>query len=325
MDTREGSLPTRRLGRTGYEVTVLGVGGWLGLLDDPHATAAEKEEAAVAAVRRAVDLGVRYFDTSPGYGEAERHLGLGLRALSREERAQLRVATKTGTHPQRRHHYDRDATRWSVEQSLRLLDSDRLDVLLIHDPRGDADFAQATGAGGALEALEDLKAQGVIGAIGLGVRTHRYLRTAIESGRFDVILTPYDYTLLRTSAAPVIELAAAHDVGVLNGSPYAAGLIAGPDPRLTAQRRNPLTPQDMARAASLWTWCQVRGVDLGAVAVQYSLRNPHIAVTLVGPRTADEVEGNVRHATAALPDDLWSDLDAFLSTLPAPGEGGEAL
>ena len=60
----------------------------------------------------------------------------------------------------------------------------------------------------------------MIGAIGLGVRTHRFLRRAIESDRFDVILTPYDYTLLRALASPVIDLAAARDLGVVNGSPY---------------------------------------------------------------------------------------------------------
>jgi D-threo-aldose 1-dehydrogenase len=320
------TLPTRHLGRTNYEVSVAGVGGWLGRLEDPQATRADRERAAVDAVRRAVELGVTYFDTSPAYGpdgEAERHLGLGLRELSASERSRLRIATKTGTHPQRRHAYDGDSTRWTVENSLRVLFADRIDVLLIHDPRDEADMEAAFGAGGALEALEGLKAQGVIGAIGLGVRTHRFLRRAIEGGRFDAIITPYDYTLLRTSAAPVIELAAARDVGVINGSPYAAGLLAGLDPDAAAQRRGTLTPRDLERARGLWRWAQERGLDLGAVAMQYSLRNEKIAVTLVGPRTAEEVEGNVRHATAALPPGLWSELDAFLATLGAPAPGGE--
>ena len=97
------ALPRRRLGRTGYSVSALGVGGWLGILEDPAVDAAGREAAAIAAVRRAVDLGVTYFDTSPAYsaGEAERHLGLGLRALPAAQRATLRIATKTGTHPER--------------------------------------------------------------------------------------------------------------------------------------------------------------------------------------------------------------------------------
>jgi D-threo-aldose 1-dehydrogenase len=319
-------LPRRRLGRTGFEVTVLGVGGWLGMLDDPQATPAARSAAGVAAVRRAFDLGVRYFDTSPSYGagEAERHLGLGLRELSAEERGALRLATKTGTHPDRRHDYSADATRWSVEQSLGVLGVPHVDVLLVHDPRHDEDWAQVRGAGGALEALQRLKDEGVIGAIGLGVRRHRFLSEAVQSGRFDVILTPYDFTLLRDSAAPVISAAAAADVGVVNGSPYAAGLLAGIDPHLAAARRTALTPADQARAEALWAWCQAQGADLGAAAVQFSLRRPDIAVTLVGPRTAEEVEANVRHALTPAPDGLWAALDALLPTLPPPAPGGEA-
>src|SRR5687768_6863770 len=318
-------LPTRRLGRAGFEVSVLGIGGWLGRLEEPHFTRADRERAAIDAVRRSVELGVTYFDTSPAYGpngEAERHLGLGLKALAPAERRKLRISTKTGTHPERRNRYDADSTRWTVDRSLATLFSERVDLLLIHDPRDDADLNAALAPGGALEALESLKAQGVIGAIGLGVRTHRFLRRAIESDRFDAILTPYDYTLLRTSATPVIEMAASRGVGVVNGSPYAAGLIAGIDPDEAARRRAPLSAADLDRARRLWRWSRERDLDLGALAMQYSLRNASIAATLAGPRTADEVEANVRHATTPIPDATWTELDAFLRTLGPAAPGG---
>jgi D-threo-aldose 1-dehydrogenase len=285
------ALPRRILPGAGFEVSAVGQGGWLGRLDDPAATPAQREAAAVETVRRAVELGITYFDTSPSYGpngESERHLGLGLRALAPHERARLRIATKVGTHPQRSHRYDAASIRWSVDQSLRILFAERLDVLLIHDPRSDDDLDVVFGAGGALEALETLKTQGVIGAIGMGVRVHRFLRRAIESGRFDVILTPYDYTLLRTSAAP------------------------------------PLSQGDLERARLLWRWCRERRLDLGALAMQFSLRHSHIAVTLVGSRTAQEVEDNVGHALVTLSDDMWAELGRFMATLPPPAPGGEA-
>ncbi len=309
-------LPIRRLGRTGYRVTALGIGGWLGALDDSDATLAEREASGIEAVRRAVELGVTYFDTSPAYGDAERILGLGLQALTPADRRRLRLASKAGTHPQRRHRYDGDSIRWSVDESLRLLAADRLDVLLVHDPRDGGDMDAVMGPGGALEALEGLKGEGVIGAIGMGVREHAFLHRAIESRRFDVILTPYDYTLVRATATPLIELAGAHDVGVINGSPYDAGLLAGIDPDAAARRRRPVSPEDLIRARRLWRWCRERGADLGALAMQYSLRHPGIAVTLAGPRTADEVEGNVRHATTEYPQELWDDLDALLAAEP---------
>jgi aryl-alcohol dehydrogenase-like predicted oxidoreductase len=304
---------------------VLGVGGWLGLLDDPQADRAAKEAAAIGAVRRAVDLGVNYFDTAPGYGngEAQRHLGLGLKELSPEERARLIVSTKVGTHPKRIYHYDADSIFWSVEESLQVLFSDHIDIIYIHDPVADAQMDQALGPGGAVEGLERLKAQGVIGAFGMGVPWHHFLHRAIADGRFDAILTSYDYNLVRASAAPLIELAATRGLGVVNGSPYNAGLMAI-DPDVAATRRGAARAGDLARARALWQWCQARGVELGAVAMQYSIRNQRIATTLAGPRDVAEVEANVRHATTPLPAGLWEELDAYLPTLGPWPPGGEA-
>jgi aryl-alcohol dehydrogenase-like predicted oxidoreductase len=325
MDSKAESaaLPRRQLGRTGIELTILGVGGWLGALDDPGATAAASEKAAVETVRRAVDLGIRYFDTSPAYGDGERYLGLGLRALAAGERAGLRLSTKVGTHPERPQRYDRDSVRWSLERSLEVLGCGRIDIVHVHDPATDAHLDRILGPGGAVEALEELKEEGIVGGIGLGVRVHRFLRRAIDSGRFDAILPSYDYHPGRDSARPVIELAFARGVGVINGSPYNAGLLAGLNPETANQRRgNP--GADVARAVRLWHWCRERGVDPGALAVQYSLRDERISATLVGPRTAAEVEGNLRHARAVLPEGIWEELDLFLARLgPAP-PGGEA-
>src|SRR5258708_4761547 len=108
----EPLLPRKRLGRTGFELSVVGVGGWLGLLFDPKKVGggnfgavtddrAAREAAAEQAVRRAISLGINYFDTAPMYsgGEAERVLGVGLNALSPTERQGLFVSSKVGAHP----------------------------------------------------------------------------------------------------------------------------------------------------------------------------------------------------------------------------------
>ena len=318
-------LPRRKLGKTDIELTEFGVGGYLGLLVDDQASKADGERAAIAAVRRALDLGVGYFDTAPSYGggEAERHLGLGLRELSAKERGGLRVSTKVGTHPQKSQCYDADSIRWSLEQSLARLFCDAVDIVYIHDPGEDAHMDQIFGPDGALQALEKLREEGVLQAIGLGVRTHRFLRRAIESGCFDVILPSYDFHPLRDSVRPVIAEAVAAGMGVVNGSPYNAGLLAGRDLD-DALRKRGAPIGDVARARALCDWCAGRDLDPGEVAMQYSLRHPAITCTLAGPRTVDEVENNITHATASLPGDLWSELDDFVAALgPAP-PGGEA-
>jgi D-threo-aldose 1-dehydrogenase len=257
-------------------------------------------------------------------GEAERLLGVGLKALSPAERQGLLVSSKAGAYPDWPKGYDADTVRRSVDRSLQKLYTDHLDIVFIHDPESDAHMDQMLAPGGAVEALEGLKREGVVRAIGLGNRTHRFLRRAIESGRFDAILPSYDYTPIRNSAGPVIDLAYANGVGVVSASPYMAGLLAGIDPDLAAARRTVDQPADLARARGLWRWAKEQGVDLGAVAVQYQLRNPHITTTLIGPRDAGEVEANIRHATASLPADIWVDLEKFLATLEPSAPGGEA-
>ena len=317
------ALSRRQVGRTSLKLSYLGVGGWLGLLDAPMA---QREAAAIAAVQRGVALGVNYFDTAPMYGsgEAERYLGLALAALPPAGRAQVHLSTKVGWHPERPHRYEADAVRWSLDRSLRALKTDYVDIIHIHYPLHDAHMDQILGPGGAVEALSALKSQGVVGAISLGSRPHRFLRRAIESGVFDIVMTVYDYNPLRASAGPIIALAAEHGVGVFNASPYNAGLLAGLDPDLAAQRRAPELPGELERARALWRWSQERGVDMGALAVQYSLRDERVAVTLTGPRDAAEVEANVRHAQTPLPEWIWGELEVFVKSLGPWPPGGEA-
>ena len=192
--------PKRRLGRTGLEVTQFSLGGaGIGMR-------AVTDEGAIETVRQALQAGINYVDTSPLYGESERRVGLALQGVPRGDYV---LSTKTGTHPERRGDYSWDGTHWSVENSLRLLKTDRIDLLLVHDPRDEADMEAIFGPRGALEALESLKAQGVIGAVGLGQRNHDWHRRAILSGRFDAILTYNDYHPIRTTALTggLLELA----------------------------------------------------------------------------------------------------------------------
>ena len=321
-----GLSSTRPFGNTGTTVTAIGVGGWLGELEKADATDAQREEAAVAAVRKAVELGVRYFDTSPMYGfspgAAERCLGLGLQSLTADERQSLTISTKVGSDPERPRQYDADSVRWSLDRSLGRLQLERVDIVYVHDPATDEHMDTIIGAGGAFEALEELKEEGRIGALGLGVRNHRFLRRAVETGRLGAILPSYDYHPVRTSVLPILELATRHGVAVANGSPYAAGLLAM-DPDVAVQRRR-AAAKDLELARTLWRWCRERDLELGAVAMQYSIRCPHIHTTLVGPRTAAEVEQNVRHATAAIAADVWSELEELRARMGDPAPGGES-
>jgi aryl-alcohol dehydrogenase-like predicted oxidoreductase len=301
-------LERRRLGRTGIDATVIGCGGVA--LGSFHAGEEIGDQTAVATLRRALEVGVNYLDTSPLYNESERRFGLALRELGGLPPGTY-LSTKSGTHPARRYDYSAEATRWSVRNSLDLLGLPSLDVVLVHDPPS---MEPVFAAGGALEELERMRGEGLLRSIGLGCRPHEFHRQAIRSGRFDVILTFADYNLVSQTAGPLIDEAHAAGVGVLTAQVIAAGLLAGPDPdRSERLRRRP----EYARARRWWLWARERGVPLQAVAVQWVLRNPKVGCVLIGPRSPEEVEENVRLATTPLPSGIWDEVDARVDELRA--------
>jgi aryl-alcohol dehydrogenase-like predicted oxidoreductase len=176
----------------------------------------------VEGVRRAIELGYDFVDTSAGYGDSERRVGLALEGGWRDR---IYLETKVGTHPDRRGDYSATATRWSVENSLRLLKTEHLDSVLIHDP---VDIEVPLVPGHCLDELVRLKQEGTIGHIGLGVRQHEFHRRAIETGQIEIVLTYLDYTLLDQSVAlTTLPLARQRGIGIILASVFGMGLLGG--------------------------------------------------------------------------------------------------
>jgi aryl-alcohol dehydrogenase-like predicted oxidoreductase len=283
-------------GRTGREVTALGMGG--AALNDLYGRETNDDWAA-ATIRRALEVGVKYFDTSPLYGESERRMGIGLQGWPRGD---YFLASKTGTGIEPKN-YTAEWTYRSVETSLRRLGTDHLDLLLIHDPD---DFDPAFAHGGALEAMEKLKSEGVIRSIGLGVRSHEFHRRAIRDGRFDAILTYLDYTLLSQTAAPLIAEAHAAGVAVTLGSPLAMGYLSGREvDDVAAERGYSHANPQAGLARELQAWAREHGESLLRLALQFCLQEPRVGVTIAACRTPDEVDANVAAALAPVGEDTW--------------------
>ncbi|MCS7061301.1 MAG: aldo/keto reductase [Anaerolineae bacterium] len=300
--------PDRILGRCGLRVTPIGLGGgWLGYKAGGHID----EETGIATVLRALELGINLIDTSPMYGSeaSERIIGLALCEWFRRgyARDSLVISTKTGTRPGSVGDYSADATYRSVELSLKALGLDTIDILHVHDPR---DLEPVLQPGGALSALIRLREQGVIRAIGLGVRNLAFHRRCIETGEFDVSLTYGDYNLLSQEAAvDLLPLAQARDVGILNGMAIMYGLLGGDDPRAVARRSNRhFQPALVERAHHLWQWALERGVNLLALNLQYCVRRPWVTSTLVGAACPEEVEDDVRAFTQPISSSIWTAL-----------------
>jgi aryl-alcohol dehydrogenase-like predicted oxidoreductase len=294
-------------------VTPMGIGGaYLGRTSSGQ----PDERVALDTVLRGLELGINVVDTSPKYlgGESERLIGLALQEWYRHggKREDLILSTKTGSRV-RPHVFTYDHTMESVEISLDLLQTDYLDVLLVHDPR---DIEEVFAPYGALKALQELKAQGTIRAIGLGCRPHAFHQRCIKSGEFDMSLCFGDYNLARQSAAEgVLAPAEAHGVGVYNATVNMAGLLSGRDPLDIAAERGMhgnwawgRSDETLQRAHAIWQWAQARGIGMLALNLQYCMRDPRVASTLIGFSRPSRVDEDVAACMESIDEDVWREL-----------------
>ncbi|MDB1089807.1 aldo/keto reductase [Streptomyces sp. ACA25] len=327
----------RLLGAAGVPVTELGLGtAAIAGLYTPVS-----EEAAHAAVQAAWDAGVRYFDTAPHYGlgESERRLGA---ALANRPRAACTVSTKVGrlleprpgatgddlangfavpaTH-RRVWDFSADGVRRSLEESLRRLGLDRIDLVLLHDP--DDHAGQAFGE--AYPALERMRAEGTVGAIGAGMNQTRMLTRFLRDTDVDAVLCAGRYTLLDQSALDeLLPEAAARGKSVIMGGVYNSGLLASPRPDARfdyARVPGPL----LDRALAMQAVTERHGVPLRAAALRFPLGHPAVAAVLTGARSADEARDAADMLRRPVPAALWDELreQGLLpegAPVPAPGD-----
>jgi len=332
-------MPTETTKIREVRVTRLGLGtAPLGGLFTPVS-----EEAASQTVQRAYALGLRLFDTAPlyGYGIAETRLGSVLASRPRDSYV---IATKVGRllrdTNDTSHNYDIDRTQFhegeplykstgrdspvfdfsydgamrSLEESLRRLGVDRVDIVHIHDPDDHMDEA----INGAFRALSDLRDQGVIGAVGVGVdHSHLGVRFINETD-IDCLLIAGRCTLLDQQALPELLPKAQHNgVSVIAAGVFNGGVLANPDHNPTFHYV-PCPPQVLARAMKIRDICNDFDIPLKAAAIQYPYRHPAVAAVVVGARSLQEIEENVMLASIDIPESLWKELDSENRAMSEP-------
>jgi D-threo-aldose 1-dehydrogenase len=280
------------------------------------------DEAAAATLAGAWAAGIRAFDTAPHYGAglSERRIGEFLADRRRDEFA---VCTKVGrllvaasgdaegfygTPPLTRvRDYSRDGVRRSLEQSLDRLGLDRADIVLIHDP--DDFLGQA--ADEAYPALAELRAQGVVGAIGAGMNSPAPLTWLVERCDLDCVLVAGRYTLLDDSAAAsLFPLCQRRGVAVLAGGVFNSGILASAGDGATYDYA-PAAPTVLARARVMRDACARYGVPLAAAALWFTLRHPAVTAAVVGARSPEEITADVSYLSAPIPDPLWAELEGL--------------
>ena len=314
------AIPNVRLGRTALEVTrmILGCASIGGLYSAVDA------DTAAGGLAAAWDIGVRTFDTAPHYGVGLSEERLG-RFLAGRTRSEFVVSTKVGRllvptdedvegsegffgTPQRSRvrDYSRDGVRRSIEQSCERLGLDRVDIALIHDP----DDHWKAAVSEAYPALDELRREGMVTAIGAGMNQAAMLQRFVVETDIDCVLVAGCYSLIEQSATEGLFPACREaGVSVLAAGVYESGILA--DPRPGAHfRYEEAAPELVARVGQIAAVCAGYGVSLPAAALHYVLAHPDVTAVVVGARSDQRVRENGEFLRQQVPHELFDELAA---------------
>lgn len=313
-------MQTNRLGNTDLDVTPL-CEGTSPLGNFPAQYGYEvAEDQAVATIRRVLEGPINFIDTSNNYGDGESERRIGKAIADAEGLPEHFVlATKVDPLPGSDDFSGR-RVRDSVHESQERLGLERLQLVYLHDPER-MSFEEATAPGEAVDTLVALRDEGVIRYLGVAGGPIDLERRYLGLGLFDAVISHNRYTLVDQSAEPLIQDAVDRGVAFVNAAPYGGGmLVRGPD-AVPTYCYQPASEATLDRVRSMQRACDARGVPLAAAALQFSLRDPRVASTIVGMSSPERVDQTLRLAEWPIQDDLWAEL----LELAAPGREGVGL
>jgi D-threo-aldose 1-dehydrogenase len=267
-----------------------------------------EEERALRTLEAVFESPINFLDTAASYGdgESERRIGEVMKRRGGLPEGVV-LATKADRDLQTGE-FSGEQMRRSVERSLRLLGLDRLQLVYLHDPEHES-FEDLMAPGGAVEVLRDLRDEGVIEHLGVAGGPIDMEIRYVQTGLFEAVITHNRYTLLDRSAEPLLDVAAGMGVALLNAAPYGSGILAkGPD--VYARYAYQEAPAGLVeRATAMQEVCRQFDVPLAAAALQFSMRDPRVASTIVGLSRPERVGQTLDLASRSIPEELWEKLD----------------
>lgn len=289
-----------RLGKTDLSVSRLAFGA--ASLGDSRKQISRTD--SLKTVKTALEGGINLIDVSPYYGatEAEKIVGEGIADWPRDK---LVIATKAGRYGAEDFDFSPRRLERSVEESLRRLQTDYIDIMQLHD----IEFADLNYIiGESIPALQTLKKSGKIRYAGVTAYPITTLRRILESAEVDTVLSHCRYALNDTSLEALRPLLEETDVGLLHASPFSMGLLTerGPFPWHPA----PQVLRDACQSAA--NYCTRRGADIARLAVQFSLMPTWIPTTIVGSSNPKAMERNLRWADEEVDEELLREVRDLL-------------
>lgn len=312
---------------TGVNVTRLGLGGapLSGMLLGGGINGGTAYRIAISIVQRAYDLGIRYFDTAPLYGEGRSEVRFGM-ALADRPRSAFAVSTKVSRVldpvsgetapysedgiPKLKVSFDfsRAGILRSLEESLNRLNMGSVEILYLHDSDFAGQHPEATFRE-ALPVLAELRQQGVVKAIGMGMNEWELTARCVRDFDLDIVLMAGRYTLLDQSALPVFMAECVRrGTRVAIGGPYNSGILARDLDKPVSFDYQPAAAHLVEKARKIKAVCDRHGVDLKAAALQFVLAHPAVATAIPGAQSVLELEQNASAVSEKVPAQLWAEL-----------------
>jgi D-threo-aldose 1-dehydrogenase len=323
-------MQARAVGATGLALSRIGFGG----APVGDIKRAPTGEGARAVLQSAWDAGIRYFDTAPMYGcgLSERRIGDFLRDKPRDsyvlsskvgrvlvpDRAYALATTGDPRAMPFRHEFDfsYDATLRVFEQSLQRLGLERIDILFLHDigrfSQGEQHEASLKVAlGGAVKAMQKLRDEGAVKAIGLGVNEWQICDELMNHARWDVHLLANRYTLLDQEVLDhFLPRCVREGVAIVDGAPLNGGILATGAVEGAHYNYAPPSPAIVERVRRIEAVCRSHDVPMVAVALNFPLGHEAVAAIIPGFARPADIEQNLEHFRQEIPAAVWADLRA---------------
>jgi aryl-alcohol dehydrogenase-like predicted oxidoreductase len=323
--TSSSTNPLRKLGNSDLELTAIGFGAWaIGGGDWAYAWGPQDDSESVAAIHRALDLGVNWIDTAAiyGLGHSEEVVAKALRGLRHKPYVFTKCSMCWNDDRSIHQSLKAESIRMELEASLRRLEVEAIDLYQIHWPKPDEEVEEGW------TELAKLQKEGKIRWIGVSNFNVEQMKRAQAIAPITSLQPPY--SMLRPAVEKeLLPFAQANGIGVINYSPMVSGLLTG---KMTAERVAAMPADDWRRKAIefneprlgrnlrlvelLRAIGSAQAVAPGVVAVAWTLHNPAITAAIVGGRSARQVEETAAALSFRLSDEEYGQINSFLAANP---------
>jgi len=249
-----------------------------------------------------------FIDTSRNYGmgRSEKLIGNVFKSLGGKPN-NIILATKidrdTATNI-----LDRDATLKSFEQSIKALETEKIDILHLHDPEHCKDLNDITCKGGALDTLFQLKEEGSVTLVGLAMGKVEMMYDLIQEWPFDVMINHNRFTLLNRQADKLFNLAKKKGIKIFNAAPFCGGILAKGTKETNRLVYQEVSEKKLKPVFDLEKICLKYNIPLGAAALQFSMKDPRISSTIVGITKKSRIDQIVEWSNFEIYEDAWKEI-----------------